>query len=215
MTATPSAGIGGPPVPPNARPMDRRESATMQCPERGSNDLPQCGRSVCRSRVRDDHLYLRQRAQHGEQRSGIPFADPRGCGSRACARDRSGRLFAARQPSDQRSNTTSSIPPTGRPGGAIFGNSPCLGSVWGEDYFRRIQLSQGDRVRRQYDGRYPGDVRASTAHPGIAAWRHFHRQQWRRIVELRLVPGTGHRSERAGQLFSRTDPARPAWVIGK
>ena len=30
-------------------------------------------------------------------------------------------------------------PRTGKPGGAIFGNSPCLGSRWGRDYFRKIR----------------------------------------------------------------------------
>ena len=40
-------------------------------------------------------------------------------------------------------------PKTGKTGGARFGNSPCLGSVWGENYFRKLrQFFETDRLRR-------------------------------------------------------------------
>jgi hypothetical protein len=60
-------------------------------------------------------------------------------------------------------------PKTGKPGGfAVFGNSPCLGSAWGEDYFRKLyelyETSGLDII--EHDGSYPGDVCASTTHPG-------------------------------------------------
>jgi hypothetical protein len=59
-------------------------------------------------------------------------------------------------------------PKTGRPGGAFFGNAPCFGSNWG--------LSYRDKIKQFYtytgfdiwenDGPYPGDVCASSTHPG-------------------------------------------------
>lgn len=60
-------------------------------------------------------------------------------------------------------------PKTGKPGGfAVFENSPCLGSKWGEEYFRKIyelyEASGLDLI--EHDGSYPDDVCASTTHPG-------------------------------------------------
>lgn len=60
-------------------------------------------------------------------------------------------------------------PKTGKPGGfAVFENSPCLGSEWAEEYFRKIyelyDASGLDLI--EHDGSYPGDVCASTTHPG-------------------------------------------------
>ncbi len=71
-------------------------------------------------------------------------------------------------------------PQTGKTGGAIFGNSPCLGSRWAEAYFRKLHTlfeTTGFRVL-EHDGSYPGDVCASTAHPGHegledSQWRQF------------------------------------------
>ncbi len=59
-------------------------------------------------------------------------------------------------------------PQTGKPGGAIFGNSPCLGSRWGIGYFERIKafLTATGFDLLEHDGSYPGDVCASTDHPG-------------------------------------------------
>jgi hypothetical protein len=73
-------------------------------------------------------------------------------------------------------------PKTGKPGGAIFGNSPCLGSQWGIDYFNHIQtfLEQTGFDLLEHDGSYPGDVCASTTHPGHhgledSQWTQFQR----------------------------------------
>jgi hypothetical protein len=59
-------------------------------------------------------------------------------------------------------------PKTGKPGGAAFGSSPCLGSIWGQNYFahlkRFIEATGFDLL--EHDGSYPGDVCASTTHPG-------------------------------------------------
>src|SRR5581483_987456 len=59
-------------------------------------------------------------------------------------------------------------PKTGKPGGAIFGNSPCLGSAWGIAYFEKIKtfLEKTGFDLLEHDGSYPGDVCASTQHPG-------------------------------------------------
>jgi hypothetical protein len=60
-------------------------------------------------------------------------------------------------------------PETGKRGGiAYFGNSPCLGSEWGIEYFRKIkemyEMTGMDII--EHDGSYPGDICASSSHPG-------------------------------------------------
>jgi hypothetical protein len=74
-------------------------------------------------------------------------------------------------------------PATGQPGGARFGNSPCLGSVWGENYFRKLRqfFEQTGCGVLENDGSYPGDVCASTHHPGHAGLKDSQWKQWRII----------------------------------
>jgi hypothetical protein len=60
-------------------------------------------------------------------------------------------------------------PATGKPGGiAYYGNSPCLGSEWGINYFKKIkgmyEATGLDII--EHDGSYPGDICGSTSHPG-------------------------------------------------
>jgi len=77
-------------------------------------------------------------------------------------------------------------PKTGKPGGAIFGNSPCLGSPWGGDYFRRISLfldKTGFNIL-EHDGSYPGDVCASTRHPGHKGLGDSQWTQWKTITDF-------------------------------
>ncbi len=59
-------------------------------------------------------------------------------------------------------------PKTGKPGGAIFGTAPCFGSQWGIDYYRKLInfISATGLDLLEHDGPYPGDVCASTNHPG-------------------------------------------------
>ncbi|WP_051315164.1 alpha-galactosidase [Algoriphagus terrigena] len=59
-------------------------------------------------------------------------------------------------------------PLTGKPGGAFFGNAPCLGSEWGLSYLEKLRnfYSQTGFDIFENDGPYPGDVCASTSHPG-------------------------------------------------
>ena len=59
-------------------------------------------------------------------------------------------------------------PATHKPGHAIFGFSPCLGSKWAENYFSHIKtfIEKTGFSLLEHDGSYPGDVCASTNHPG-------------------------------------------------
>ncbi|MEM7371800.1 MAG: alpha-galactosidase [Bacteroidota bacterium] len=49
-----------------------------------------------------------------------------------------------------------------------FGNSPCIGSEWGHRYFETLYqfYQQTGFSLLEHDGSYPGDVCASSAHPG-------------------------------------------------
>jgi len=59
-------------------------------------------------------------------------------------------------------------PKTGKPGGAFFGNAPCLGSKWGLGYLEKLKkfMTYTGFNIFENDGPYPGDVCASTSHPG-------------------------------------------------
>lgn len=92
-------------------------------------------------------------------------------------------LLASRRISDEHDVID---PATGKPGKAIFGNSPCLGSAWGIDYFRRIKifLERTGFDLLEHDGNYPGDVCASTSHPGHRGLEDSQWTQWRQIADL-------------------------------
>jgi hypothetical protein len=71
-------------------------------------------------------------------------------------------------------------PATGKPGGARFGNSPCIGSAWGTNYFRKLRQffeTTGCGIL-EHDGSYPGDVCASTNHPGHRGLGDSQWEQW-------------------------------------
>ncbi|MFT4857071.1 MAG: hypothetical protein ACI8YP_002742 [Algoriphagus sp.] len=75
-------------------------------------------------------------------------------------------------------------PLTGKPGEAFFGNAPCLGSEWGLDYLKKLKnfFSQTGFDIFENDGPYPGDVCASTSHPGHkgladSQWTQFQLQK--------------------------------------
>ncbi len=62
----------------------------------------------------------------------------------------------------------------------VFDNSPCLGSEWGLEYFKKLynflQYTGFDNF--EHDGSYPGDVCMSTLHPGHngpndSQWKQF------------------------------------------
>lgn len=75
-------------------------------------------------------------------------------------------------------------PQTGAPGGARFGNSPCLGSRWGQDYFRKLRqfFERTGCGVLEHDGSYPGDVCASTNHPGHVGLKDSQWKQWQVIT---------------------------------
>lgn len=86
-------------------------------------------------------------------------------------------LFSSRRISDEDDVID---PKTGKPGGAFFGNAPCYGSKWGLAYSAKLKLfiSQTGFDIFENDGPYPGDVCASTSHPGH---KDLYDSQWRQM----------------------------------
>lgn len=75
---------------------------------------------------------------------------------------------------------------TGEPGGAKFGHAPCAGSVWGLDYYRKLEVfidETGFSVL-EHDGPYPGDFCASTSHPGHEGYGDSQWKQWRQVTDF-------------------------------
>jgi len=65
-----------------------------------------------------------------------------------------------------------------------FGNSPCLGSNWGRQYFERLyefHKASGFSLL-EHDGSYPGDCCASNEHPGHRGLADSRWNQWRQIA---------------------------------
>jgi hypothetical protein len=78
-------------------------------------------------------------------------------------------------------------PATGKPGGfAAFGNSPCLGSRWGLEYFQKLRtfFERTGFDILEHDGSYPGDFCASTSHPGHRGLNDSQWAQWRLITDF-------------------------------
>jgi len=87
-------------------------------------------------------------------------------------------LLASRRISDEHDVV---MPPNQKP---IFGNSPCLGSVWGENYFSKINqfYRASGFTLLEHDGSYPGDVCASDKHPGHRDLNDSRWKQWDKIA---------------------------------
>jgi len=66
---------------------------------------------------------------------------------------------------------------TGKPGGAKFGNAPCLASEWGKGYLEKLKyfLEKTGFDLLEHDGPYPGDYCASTSH---AHHKGYEDSQW-------------------------------------
>ena len=77
-------------------------------------------------------------------------------------------------------------PQTMKTGGAIFGQAPCLGSVWGANYLRKLTnfIAQTGLDLLEHDGPYPGDVCASTSHPGHRGLEDSQWRQWSMNCDL-------------------------------
>ncbi|MBM3845132.1 MAG: hypothetical protein FJ405_02440 [Verrucomicrobia bacterium] len=73
------------------------------------------------------------------------------------------------------------MPPGEKP---VFGNSPCLVSRWGTNYFRRLYEfhRKSGFTLLEHDGSYPGDSCASTDHPGHHSLDDSRWNQWREIA---------------------------------
>lgn len=87
-------------------------------------------------------------------------------------------LFSSRRISDEDDVID---PKTGKPGGAFFGgHAPCMGSKWGLAYLEKLKkfISYTGFDIFENDGPYPGDVCASTTHPGHEG---LHDSQWRQM----------------------------------
>ena len=69
---------------------------------------------------------------------------------------------------------------TGKPGGAFFGHAPCFGSKWGLEYRDKIKnfFTYTGFDIWENDGPYPGDLCASTKHPGHLGYDD---SQWRQM----------------------------------
>lgn len=88
-------------------------------------------------------------------------------------------LFSSRKISDEDDVIH---PLTGKPGGAYFGNAPCFGSNWGLAYSSKLKIffEETGFDLFENDGPYPGDVCASTTHPGHLGLED---SQWRQIEQ--------------------------------
>lgn len=77
-------------------------------------------------------------------------------------------------------------PLTGKTGGVIHGNAPCLGSNWGKEYMDQLY----DWYRKtgmnllEHDGSYPGHICAATTHPGHRGTDDSQWNQWRTITDF-------------------------------
>ena len=67
-----------------------------------------------------------------------------------------------------------------------FGNSPCLESKWGIDYFNKLYAfyEQTGLDILEHDGSYPGDICASKEHPGHTALEDSQWNQYKKITDF-------------------------------
>ncbi|MCD6337947.1 MAG: alpha-galactosidase [Verrucomicrobia bacterium] len=73
-------------------------------------------------------------------------------------------------------------PRTGKPDDdARFGHAPCLGSAWAQGYFRKLKrfIQATGLTLLEHDGPYPGDLCASTNHPGHRGLEDSQWAQWK------------------------------------
>ncbi len=95
-------------------------------------------------------------------------------------------LFSSRKISDEDDVID---PISGKPdAAAFFGNAPCLGSKWGLAYLSKLKyfISNTGFDIFENDGPYPGDVCASTKHPGH---KNLDDSQWK---QMQLQKGLYH-----------------------
>ncbi len=67
-----------------------------------------------------------------------------------------------------------------------FGNSPCIGSEWGQEYFRKLYeyFPKTGFSLLEHDGSYPGDVCTSKDHPGHKGYEDSRWNQYEVISQF-------------------------------
>ncbi|MBJ2173243.1 alpha-galactosidase [Aureibaculum sp. A20] len=75
---------------------------------------------------------------------------------------------------------------TGKPGGAKFGNAPCLATEWGEGYLERLKyfIDKTGFDLLEHDGPFPGDFCASTTHKHHKGYEDSQWEQWKMTTEF-------------------------------
>jgi len=92
-------------------------------------------------------------------------------------------LFSSRRISD---NVDVIDKKTGKPGGAKFGNAPCLASEWGHDYLEKLKyfFDKTEFDLLEHDGPYPGDFCASTTHKYHKGYEDSQWVQWKMTTDF-------------------------------
>lgn len=69
---------------------------------------------------------------------------------------------------------------------ATFGNSPCIGSEWGESYFKKLYnfYAKSGFSLLEHDGSYPGDYCMSEDHPGHQGYGDSRWKQYEVIADF-------------------------------
>lgn len=67
-----------------------------------------------------------------------------------------------------------------------FGNSPCIGSEWGQEYFKKLYnfYEKTGFALLEHDGSYPGDVCVSEDHPGHKGYADSRWSQYQVISDF-------------------------------
>ena len=67
-----------------------------------------------------------------------------------------------------------------------FGQSPCIQSAWGQEYFKKLYtfFERTGFSLLEHDGSYPGDLCASTTHPGHRGLEDSRWSQWKTITDF-------------------------------
>lgn len=108
-------------------------------------------------------------------------------------------LFSSRKISDEDDVID---PITGKPdAAAFFGNAPCMGSKWGLTYLAKLKyfINKTGFNIFENDGPYPGDVCASTKHPGH---KNLDDSQWK---QMELQKGLYHWCNENGMYVNAPD----------
>lgn len=75
------------------------------------------------------------------------------------------------------------MPPGQQP---TFGNSPCIGSEWGQEYFKKLYnfYEKTGFTLLEHDGSYPGDICVSQDHPGHKGLEDSRWEQYETISQF-------------------------------